>query len=167
MEAAADRRLWAKSYDRELVDILALHSEVARSIVDEVRVQLTPAEGSRLASRPPVNAQAYETYLKARYFANRIGPNSARNAADYFRQAAEIDPTYAPSFSGLATALVFTANIGIRPSAELMPQARTAAQRALHSIRTLLNCTRLSRMCACSTSTIGRARDVSSSSAQI
>ena len=130
IDAATDQHLWARSFDREAGDILALHSELASAIAGEVRVQLHPEEKTRLASPRPVLPQAYEAYLKGRQ-ASGLGPGNIPNAIEHFRSAIRLDPTYAPAFSALATSLVFTANLGVRPATELMPAARDAAEKAL------------------------------------
>jgi len=67
----SDRHLWAESYQRDLHGILALQTEVARAVASQIQATLTPAEETRLASPPPVNADAYDAYLRGRYFFNR------------------------------------------------------------------------------------------------
>lgn len=67
IRAATDRHLWAKSYERDVQDVLMLQGELARTIASEVQVRLTPKEQGQLGNAPPVNPQAYEAYLKARY----------------------------------------------------------------------------------------------------
>jgi hypothetical protein len=71
IEARTDSHLWAESYERDLGDVLALQAELARSIVREVRVKLTPQEQAQFAQSRPVNPEAYEAYLKGRYHWNR------------------------------------------------------------------------------------------------
>ena len=73
IEAATDRHLWAKSYDRDLQDILALQDEVAQTVADEIKVKMTSHEQVRLARARPVNPEAHELYLKGRYYWNRRG----------------------------------------------------------------------------------------------
>ncbi len=94
--------LWARSYDRGVGDMLALQSEVAHAIADEIRVQLTPAERGRLARVQPLDAAAYEAYLKGRYFWNRRSRKSLEKSVRNFQQAIEIDPGYAAAYAGLA-----------------------------------------------------------------
>src|SRR4030095_1516478 len=72
IDAATDHHLWARSYEREFKDVLALQSEVARDIAQEIRVQLSPDLKARLASARPIDPQAYELYLQGRYEWNKI-----------------------------------------------------------------------------------------------
>ena len=102
IQASTDQHLWAKSYDRNLRDILDLQREVARSIVGEIRVAVTPQEKEKLAASRLVNPDAYQAYLKGRYYWNQRSETSVKRGREYFEQAVEKDPTYAPAFSGLA-----------------------------------------------------------------
>jgi serine/threonine protein kinase/tetratricopeptide (TPR) repeat protein len=132
IHAPTDRHLWANSYERDLRDVLALEREVARAIAGEIRIQLTPQEQAHLASARPVNPEAYEAYLKGRYYWNkRTDEEGLRKAIEYFRQAVEKDPTYAPGYAGLAdyyNVLPFYAPVS---PTEAYPKARTAALKAL------------------------------------
>jgi len=131
IHAASDAHLWAKSYERDLNNILVLQREVAQAIAEEIRVNLTARQRARLAARRSVRAEAYEAYLKGRYCWNkRTGPDIQR-AIEYFQQAAVIDPDYAPTYAGLADAYhVFWVYAGI-PAREKYPLAKEAALRAL------------------------------------
>jgi hypothetical protein len=101
IEAATDRSLWAKSYERELTDILTLQSEVARAIAEEVRVQVTPEERTRLEPKGPVNPAAHVAYLQGRYLWNRWNTESFRQSLERYREAIEADPGYALAWAGL------------------------------------------------------------------
>ena len=129
----SDKHLWAESYESDLGNILAVQDEVARAIAKEIRVQLLPEESSRLSSAPPINREAYELYLKGRYFWNRRNVEALRKALDYFQRAAEKDPGYAPAQAGLADtySLLGGAGYDVLPTAEAMEKARAAAQKAL------------------------------------
>jgi serine/threonine-protein kinase len=131
IEAASDRNLWAENYDRELRDILALHSDVARAIAREIKVAVTPEETRRLASARPVNPQAYEAYVKGRYFWNKATPEGIEKGQEYFQQAAEIDPTYALAYVGLADAYIRMGNYRVRRRKEVFPKAKAAALKAV------------------------------------
>ena len=125
--------LWAKEYDRGLKDILGLESEVAGEVAREIRLRLTPAESARLAATHPVNPEAYEMYLKGRYFWNKRNEAAYVKAIDYFNQAIARDPQYAQAYSGLADAYAL---LGSWPNAEVprrvaMPRAKEAALTAL------------------------------------
>jgi TolB-like protein len=102
VNASTDMHLWAESYDRDLRDILALQSEVARAIASEIRVTLTPQERVQLTKTRPVNPSAYEAYLKGRYYWNKRSPEAVKKGAGYFQKAIEKDPTYVAAYAGLA-----------------------------------------------------------------
>jgi len=129
----SDKHLWAHSYDGEVRDILTIQSEVARSIARQIEIQLTPSQHSRLASALPINRDAYELYLKGRFFWNKRDPESLNKALEYFQQSTEKEPGYAPSYTGLADtySLLSAAGYDVLPRAEAMEKARAAAGRAL------------------------------------
>jgi TolB-like protein/DNA-binding winged helix-turn-helix (wHTH) protein/Tfp pilus assembly protein PilF len=122
--ADTDRHLWAESYQRQMTDILALQDEVALGVAHAIKLELSPG-AARPASRKPVNAEAYEAYLKGRYFMQK-GPESALRAKDYFQQAIQLDPGYAPAYAGLSDFYVLT----LTPK-EALPKAREYAEQAL------------------------------------
>lgn len=132
IEAATDRHLWAESYERDLRDVLALQGEVARAIARKIRATLTPEEETRLAGAHSVNPEAYEAYLKGRYYYAQFSPQSTPKALAYFRQAIEQDPDYALAYAGLADCYTQDAgsNLGLAPK-EAYTQARKAATKAL------------------------------------
>jgi len=130
IHAATDEHLWAESYQRELRDILALQSEVAQAIAGEVKVNLTPKEKARLASRRGVNPAAYESYLKGRYFWNQRGPGLWKSI-EFFEQALAEDKNYARAYAGLADAYALLGFYGYKRPREAMPKAKDAARKAL------------------------------------
>jgi len=131
IDAASDRTLWAHSYERELTDIVALQSEVARAIADEVRVQVTPEERSRLQSKGPVNPAAHVAYLQGRFLWNRWDTESFQLSLARYREALEADPTYALAWAGLADSYAALGNTNAMPPGEAYSQARAAAERGL------------------------------------
>jgi TolB-like protein/Flp pilus assembly protein TadD len=130
IDAPADTHLWAESYDRDLRDILALHAEVAQAVAREVQVKLTPHDQTHFAHPHPVDPQAYEDYLKGRYYWNRR-PAELGKAVQYFEQAIAKDPGYAAAFTGLADCLNSVTAYGIAPPNEGSVKAKQLAQRAL------------------------------------
>jgi serine/threonine-protein kinase len=100
--APTDTHLWAKSYERDLRDVLKLQGEVATSIANEIRIAVTPQERARLAGAPPVVPPAYEAYLKGRYHWSKGTERDWLKARQYFEQAVQLDPNYAPAYTGLA-----------------------------------------------------------------
>jgi len=133
VDAANDQHLWAKTYDGDLRDVLALENEVARSVAVEIQVQLTPGQTQRLATTPTVNRDAYESYLKGRYFWNKRNPEGLKRALAYFQQSTEAQPDFAPAFAGLADtySLLGAAGFDVLPRPEAAEKARVAAKRAL------------------------------------
>jgi TolB-like protein/Tfp pilus assembly protein PilF len=126
-----DRHLWAETYERDLQDVLGLQSEVAQSIAEEIKVRVTPEENARFAQRRPVNREAYEAYLRGRYFWNRRTPESLAQATTLFQEAIHIEPTFALAYSGLADSYVSSGPIsGDRPD-DIYPKAKEAASKAL------------------------------------
>jgi TolB-like protein/Tfp pilus assembly protein PilF len=131
IDARDDRHLWAQSYERDLIDVLALQSDVARAVADEIRVQLTPQEDSRLRRARRVDPEAYEEYLRGRYHWNRRTEEDVRKAIACFGRAIALDPEHAPAYAGLADAYItLYAYNWVQPD-EAIPRARKAAARAL------------------------------------
>ena len=129
----SDKHLWAESYQRELSGILALQSEVARAIAREIRMTVTPAEATRLARTRPVNPEVYELYLKGIFLRNTMSKVSVRRAIEYFEEAIERDPSYAPAYAGLSTSystLVWV-HASVPPTPEIRSKAKEAAFKAL------------------------------------
>ena len=106
VQATTDRHLWANTYDRKLDDVVALQTEVARAIATAIHVQLTPQEQVHLAARQSVDPQAYEFYLKGRFFLDKRTDASARTSIEYFQQAIQRAPNYALAYVGLANAYI-------------------------------------------------------------
>jgi TolB-like protein len=102
--AVPERHLWANSYDRDLRDVLAVHSEVAQAIAREIKVAISPEENVRLASARRVNPEAYDDYLKGRYESGHWTGESYKKGIAYFQRAIEKDPTFAPAYAALAYA---------------------------------------------------------------
>src|SRR5262249_25831498 len=102
IEAAQDRHLWSQSYEGDIRDTLALQNRVARAIADEIRISLSAKERAALKSVKVVNPEAYESYLKGRYFWNKRTADGLKSALNYFEQATKQDPAYARAYSGLA-----------------------------------------------------------------
>jgi TolB-like protein/Tfp pilus assembly protein PilF len=102
IETSSDHHLWAKSYERDLGNVLALQDEVARDIANEIRVKLTPREQSRLNANRSTNTRAYDAYLRGRYLWNQRNEEAITRALGYFEEAVRDDPEFALGYSGLA-----------------------------------------------------------------
>ena len=102
IRAPADKHLWAQSYEGDVSDTLALQKKVARAIVEQIRIKLTPQEDAVLENVKVVNPEAYENYLKGRYFWNKRTADGLKKASYYFNRAIEGDPNYSLPYTGLA-----------------------------------------------------------------
>ena len=131
IRAATDEHFWSETYDRELRDVLSLQSDVAQSIARKVEVTVTGEEHARLSSARTVDPEAYEAYLKGRYYWNKRTADSMPKAALYFEQAASKDPGYGAAYSGLADCNSGLAWHGFMSPAEVLPEAYAAAQKAV------------------------------------
>ena len=131
IDAARETHLWAESYERELCDVLALQSELARAIASEIRVKLTPLDYARLSGAHPVKPAAYEAYLNGRYHWNRRNAEGLGKAIQYLEQAIAEDATYAPAYAGLADCLATLGFWGFVSADEGCGKAKKLALQAL------------------------------------
>ena len=131
IDARKDAHLWAESYDRDLADVLTLQRELARKISRAIDVAIRPSEAKELAGSPKVNPEAHELYLRGRFFWNQRTADSMYRAADYFRQAIEIDPNYASGYAGLADTYIELVSFAAVDPSEGFRQAEAAARKAI------------------------------------
>jgi TolB-like protein/DNA-binding winged helix-turn-helix (wHTH) protein/tetratricopeptide (TPR) repeat protein len=130
IDARDDRHIWSESYQRNVVDVLMLQSEVAQTIADQVRMKLTSEQHASLTRVHRVNAASLEAYLKGSLFLNQ-GMGSLDKSVEYFSQAIHLDPANAQAYSGLSQAYMMIGIFGLRPSQEVYPKARAAAMKAI------------------------------------
>ncbi|UCC84757.1 MAG: tetratricopeptide repeat protein [Gemmatimonadota bacterium] len=130
VDARTDEHLWAEQYDRELSDVFAIQSDVAHRVADALKATLTAAEKERIERRPTDDSEAYNLYLKGRYFFDRRGEGLWKGL-EHFQQALEIDPDYALAHAGVADCYALLGFYGNLPAREAMPRAKAAALRAL------------------------------------
>ena len=111
LHAPTDKHLWAEAYERDLGDVLRLQNEVAQAIAQQVRAQLTPQQQARFRSASSVNPDAYEAYLRGRYYlSNQFTTEQPLNMAkSYFEESIREDPGFALAYSGLADSYVYLA----------------------------------------------------------
>ncbi len=131
IQSSDQTHLWAREYDRELRDLLLVQGEIAQEIADEIQLALGAQGGrdnARRQGRSPGNYEAYDLYLKGRYFWNE---RDFRQAIDFFQQAAATDPGYARAYAGLADSYLLSGSYGLAPNSEVMPKARAAALKAV------------------------------------
>jgi len=133
VQAPTDQHLWAETYDRDLGDILKLQGEVADTIAQRVRAQLTPGQQAQIRAGRSVNPAAYDTYLKGRlYFTNEFTkPDSLRKAQRYFEESIQKDPNFALAYAGLADTYVYLAFAGALQKGEAYRSAKEALAKAL------------------------------------
>jgi len=132
IDARADKHLWAKSFERNSRDVLALQDELASAIAREIHVQLTPSEQSRLTTAPTVDPAAYDAYLKGRFFFNRPSDVNLSKAIAQFEAAVKLNANFAPAFSGLSDAYLWAGfNEGVYTSSEAKLKAKSTAERAI------------------------------------
>jgi TolB-like protein/Flp pilus assembly protein TadD len=122
--------LWGGQYNRKTTEILSVQEEIARQISDNLRVKLTGRDKSRLAKRPTESTEAYQLYLKGRYFWNQRGKGLLK-AAEYFEQARAVDPQFALAHAGLADSYSLLGYYGFLAPCETYPKAMAAANRAI------------------------------------
>jgi len=130
-----DRHVWAESYERQMTDILALQDEVALGVAHAIKLELSPGAAGQSSSPKPVNSEAYEAYLKGRYFLQKPDDSFFRTG-DYFQQAIQLDPGYAPAYAGLAQYYVLFSTAPLPPERALtkeqaLSKAREYAQKAI------------------------------------
>ena len=126
--------LWAQQYDRELIGVLALQGEIARAIADQIQLTIGGPKRTLAAIQPALSPgayDAYDLYLKGRYFWNKRTIQGFEKAVECFQQATAKDPTYARAYAGLADSYALMSTYNIAPQNEFMPKARSAALRAL------------------------------------
>ena len=125
--------MWAQSYEGDLRDTLALQSNVARAIAEQIRATLNRQEQAALENSKTVNPEAYEAYLKGRYFWNKRTGDGLKKAIEYFSHAIETDPTYAEAYSGLADSYALSGDweYGVLSPQDAFPKAKAAATKAL------------------------------------
>ena len=122
---------WTGSFDRELKDILALQDSLAQTVADQIRITLTAEQQNRLASPRTIDPEAYEAYLKGRYYWNKRTGEGLRKAVVYFQQSIDKDPVYAAAYSGLADCNSGLTWHGFTAPSQTLPRAEAAARKAL------------------------------------
>jgi tetratricopeptide (TPR) repeat protein len=131
VDVAEESQLWGEQYNRKLADLLAVQEEISREISEKLRIRLSGEERKQLVKRYTENTEAYQLYLKGRYYWNKRTAEDLKKGIGYFQQAIDIDPNYALAFAGLADSYIIFGNFGLLPPKEVYPKARGAAQKAL------------------------------------
>ncbi len=131
INAMTDAHMWADTYDRKLTDIFAVESEIAKTIAETLQARLTGSEKSSIAKTPTVNPEAYELYLKGRFFWNKRTGDDLRKSIEYLKQAIAKDPGYARAYAALADSYGLLRFYGGASPAESVVPAEAAAKKAL------------------------------------
>ena len=130
-------QIWGEQYDRKTTDVLSVQREIAREITSNLRLKLSGAEQGRVTKHYTENPEAYQLYLKGRFYWNKRTGDAAKKAVEYFQQAIEIDPNYALAYAGLADAYQLLNLFADVSPQEAFPKAKAAAKRALELDETL------------------------------
>ena len=128
IRASTDTHLWAKEFDRDISDVLALEADVARAIAEEIKARITPEESSRLARARVVSPEAHDAYLLGRHHYWKQSREELQTAIEHFNRAIRLQPDYAPAHAALSLAWSSLGDLGVPDTAGVK---RTAAARAL------------------------------------
>lgn len=131
IQARADRHLWARSYDGDLGDALALEERVAEDIAENIQLHLAGKRRVRPNSAQPVDSEAYDAYLQARYFEEQHNPHALQQGIEYFKKAITRDPKYALAYIGLANSYEELSYRDVLSPTEATQLAQQAARKAL------------------------------------
>ena len=131
IDVGSDRYVWSQSFDRDLTDIFAVQGEIAQQVADGLKVQLLSSERERLSERQTGSPEAYNLYLKGRYFWNERTEDAVRKAIGCFEGALKADPYFAKAYTGLADSYLILANYEWMPPAEAGGRAKEYAMKAL------------------------------------
>jgi TolB-like protein/DNA-binding winged helix-turn-helix (wHTH) protein/Tfp pilus assembly protein PilF len=134
VEASSDHHLWARTYERDLKNVLALQDEIAQDVAEQIRVKLTPKERSLLIQVHAVDPEAHDAYLRGRYWAYKETLEGGRKALEYYQKAIAKDPSYALAYAGVADAILLSSDL---PPKEESRKVKEAAIKALELDPTL------------------------------
>src|SRR6202040_256764 len=128
-----ERHIWAQSFEGDLRDTLVLQKSVARSIAEQIQASLNQREQAALEHSKVVNSEAYEAYLKGRYFWNNRTGDGLKKAIEYFNHAIEKNPKYAEAYTGLGDAYALSGDweYGVLSPEDAFPEAKVAVIKAL------------------------------------
>ena len=138
IDGRTDRHLWADSYERELENVLAIQSDVARAVAGEVNLKLTPEADAGLAvATRHVLPAAYDAYVRGRHAWDKRGESDLHKAIGFFQESIDADPTYAPAYAGMADCYAQLGYGSYISPEDAFPRARAAARKALELDDTL------------------------------
>ncbi len=131
VDVATENAIWSQQYNRKPTDLVSLQSEIARDVSNKLKTKLSGADLAKVEKNYTANPEAYQLYLKGKFYWNKRTGESLKQAAELYRQAIEKDPNYALAYSGLAETYVLFSSYDVAPANDSMPQAKAAALRAL------------------------------------
>ena len=131
IDVSSDKHVWARSYDRNLDDVFAVQTDIAKQVADALRVKILAPEIDRIDKKPTENTDAYALYLRGRYHWNKRHPDDMKKAVKYFEQAVEEDPRFALGYAGLADGYEILSNIWTSDTIANREKANRASKRAL------------------------------------
>jgi TolB-like protein/Flp pilus assembly protein TadD len=131
VDVRKDRVIWSEQYNRRQADLVSLQAEIARDVSSKLKARLSGAEEERLTKTYTANTEAYQLYLKGRFYWNKRTAENIRKAIEMFQQAADTDPNYALAYAGLADCYVVLGDYTGLPESETVPKMQAFAQRAL------------------------------------
>ncbi|MGI8836105.1 MAG: FlgO family outer membrane protein [Pyrinomonadaceae bacterium] len=134
IQAVTDSPMWAQDYERDLSDVLKLQSEVARAVVDEIHIQVTPDERTRLAAAPNIDPQVHDEYLLGRHHL-RTNEDDLRQAIGHFERAIQLAPDYAAAYAGLSNAWLQRSVWGAKDHKQMMEMMPLARDNALKAVK--------------------------------
>ena len=138
VDARDNSHIWGEQYNRKLSDILAVQGEISKQITEKLRLRLTGQEQKLLAKRYTDNVEAYQLYLKGRYFWSKVTEEEIKKGTEYFQQAINLDPNYALAYAGLAISYEALASFfGFQSPQEFFLRSKAAAMKALEIDETL------------------------------
>jgi TolB-like protein/class 3 adenylate cyclase/Flp pilus assembly protein TadD len=137
VNVADGTQIWGEQYRRKFSDIFELQEEISREISAKLRLKVTGEEQEKLTRRYTDNVDAYQLYLKGRYFWSKRTREGLKKGSEYFKQAIDLDPSYALAYAGLADAYAFLGLHRVIPPKDILPKAKAAAIKALEIDDTL------------------------------
>jgi len=137
VDTQTENVIWSEQYNRKQADLVALQSEIARDVSSKLKTKLSGADRQKLTKSYTVNPEAYQFYLKGRFYWNKRTGESLKKSIEYFNQAIERDPNFALAYAGLADTYVLFPGYAAGPPQEVYPKAKAAAKRALEIDDTL------------------------------
>ncbi len=131
VDAVSGAQLWGKEYERKVADVLSVKQAIAREVTENLQLRLSGEQQQKLTKRDTTNPEAYQAYLRGRYYWNKRTEENLRKAIEEFQQAIKKDPNYALAYTGLADSILLSRPDAEQPESEIFRKATAYAERAL------------------------------------